>query len=116
MKANSYIRFFALAGLAVAATACDENSWNDHLDGFDEFENKPTTQVETVEYTLTDADYGTIAGLSENIALAGTEGAKALKAVGDQKRFSEAAVPTCMFRHIWQAQASLILRSTTARL
>ncbi len=91
MKANSYIRFFALAGLAVAATACDENSWNDHLDGFDEFENKPTTQVETVEYTLTDADYGTIAGLSENIALAGTEGAKALKAVGDQKRFSEAA-------------------------
>ena len=38
------------------AGACDENSWNDHLDGFEEFEDEPFTQVETVEYTLTNAD------------------------------------------------------------
>ena len=91
MKATTYIRTLALAGLALAATACDENSWNNHLDGFEDFVDEPFTQVETVEYTLTDADYSTIAGLAANIALAGTDGADALKAVGDLKRFSEAA-------------------------
>lgn len=91
MKATTYIRTLALAGLALAATACDENSWNNHLDGFEDFVDEPFTQVETVEYTLTDADYTTIAGLDANTALAGTDGAAALKAVGDLKRFSEAA-------------------------
>ena len=75
MKATTYIRTLALAGLALAATACDENSWNNHLDGFEDFVDEPFTQVETVEYTLTDADYSTIAGLAANIALAGTDGA-----------------------------------------
>mgnify|MGYP007131629397 CR=1 FL=1 len=73
------------------AGACDENSWNDHLDGFEEFEDEPFTQVETVEYTLTNADYATIASLAANQALAGQDGAASLKAVGDLKRFSDAA-------------------------
>lgn len=40
-------------------TACSENDWNDHLDGF----KVPETGLEvmTVDYTLTDADYKTIA-------------------------------------------------------
>lgn len=91
MKATTYIRSFAIIGLGLMASACDENSWNDHLDGFKEFEDEPFTQVETVEYTLTEADYGTIAGLAANKTLAGESGAAALKAVGDMKRFSEAA-------------------------
>ena len=91
MKAITYIRTIALAGLAIAATACDENSWNDHLDGFKDFEDQPFSQVETVEYTLTELDYGTIAGLADNKTIAGTDGAAALKAIGDLKRFSAEA-------------------------
>ena len=81
----------SLLGLAIAAslTACDENAWNEHLEGFDKnVEEAPTTQVESVEYTLTDANYQSIATNAENQALAGEEGAAALKAVGNNKRFS----------------------------
>lgn len=74
------------AGLALAS--CDENSWNKHLNGFDEFEEQPITEVETVEMTLPDGAYATIAALEANKNLAGEEGAEALAAVGSLKRFS----------------------------
>ena len=49
MKATTYIRTLAILSLGLMAGACDENSWNDHLDGFEAFEDEPFTQVETVE-------------------------------------------------------------------
>ncbi|MDE5752047.1 MAG: hypothetical protein K2H88_05350, partial [Duncaniella sp.] len=71
------------AGLAVALTGCDENAWNDKLDGFEE---PPTySKVETVTYTLTAADYATIAKSSDNKALAEAAGeaeVEALAAIG----------------------------------
>ncbi len=88
MKTNKYFRAMLAAALTCAATACDENSWNDHLDGFESGTDEPKENVQTIEYTLTDANYATIAGLSANTALAGEEGAAALKAVGTLKRFS----------------------------
>lgn len=91
MKIKTYSKALLALALAVTVTACDENAWNDHLDGFEENNDAPMSNVETVEYTLTDAEYGTIAGLAANKALAGEEGADALAAVGKLKRFSEAA-------------------------
>lgn len=76
------------AAATVALTACDDNSWNeDYLKGF---EVPGNTDVQTVEYTLTDADYSTLAGLSANKTLAGEELAGELSNVGKLKRFTEA--------------------------
>lgn len=81
-------RFLLLTGCAVALSACDENSWNDeYLDGFESETVK--VEAETIEYTLTAADYKTLAGLSANKALAGDENADALKAVGTQCYFTD---------------------------
>lgn len=46
--------FLALGAVALLA-GCDENDWNDKLDGFEVPE--PGTSVETLNYTLTAADY-----------------------------------------------------------
>lgn len=46
--------FLALGAIALLA-GCDENEWNDNLDGF--VEPEPGTKVETLNYTLTAADY-----------------------------------------------------------
>ncbi len=77
------------AGLAVALTGCDENAWNDKLDGFEE---PPTySKVETVTYTLTAADYATIAKSSDNKALAEAAGeaeVEALAAIGTNCAFA----------------------------
>ncbi len=69
MKHNILTRAIVAAGCIAAFSACDEDAWNkENLDGY-ESEKKPTV-VETREYTLTDADYGNIASLSANKALA----------------------------------------------
>ncbi len=91
MNYKSYIRVLLAAAIAFGTSACDENSWNDHLDGFDAVENQPITDQQTVEYTLTDANYATIASLAANKALAGEEGAEALAAVGSRKYFTPEA-------------------------
>lgn len=80
---KSYIKsaFLALGAVALLAS-CDENSWNDDLDGFKVPELGTTS---TVSYTLTDADYTQIAGYS---SAASTEEEKAdLAAVGANKAF-----------------------------
>ena len=84
---KSYISPFAILALAAVMTGCDENSWNDKLDGFEE---PPVyTKTESVRYELTDADYATIAGLSANKALATTEAeTAALAAIGTNKYFA----------------------------
>lgn len=86
MKINIFDKkTLAMLGCATLLAACSENSWNDNLDGF---EVPGITQVETVSYTLTDDDYATLAGLSDNKALAGDALSQELKAVGTQHYFT----------------------------
>lgn len=74
-------------GLAASMVACSENEWNrNELEGF---EVPEVTDVQTVEYTMTDEDYATVASLSANKDLAGDANASALKAVGTKLCFSE---------------------------
>ena len=82
----------ALLALAIAGalSACDENSWNDKLDGFEDMVNEPVVDQQSIEYTLTENDYSLIASNATNVALAGDDRA-ALSAVGTQKAFSDAA-------------------------
>lgn len=84
MKIKIFNAMLFSAGL-MAFASCSENSWNDKLDGFEE----PTiSDVQTVTYSLTAADYKTLAGLSDNKAIAGETGAAALAAIGTQGYFS----------------------------
>lgn len=88
---KKYIVKPMLAAAAVLAiAACSENSWNeDYLDGFTT-PDLGAQDVQTVEYTLTDADYEAIAKNSTNKALAGDELADELANVGKLHRFTEA--------------------------
>ena len=91
---NKKLLYKSLLAVAVSATlvSCDENAWNDDLDGFKAEEEAPIANKQTVEYTLTDADYSTIASNSTNKSLAEAAGAAdALKAVGNAKSFSAQA-------------------------
>lgn len=71
MKKNIFFGTLATMVAAVALTGCDDNAWNDKLDGFEDENDKPAETVETIEYTLTAADYASIASNSANVALAG---------------------------------------------
>ncbi len=67
------------AGVLLALTSCDENDWNDKLDGF---EVPPAySKTETVLYTLTTADYKTIATSSANKEIAEKKGEAAVAAL-----------------------------------
>lgn len=93
MKINKYLLLpMAAATLGAALTGCDENAWNNHLDGFDENSLKEITQVETVEYTLITTDYSAIASNATNKALAEEQGiASALASVKSKNCFNEKA-------------------------
>ncbi|MDE6544733.1 MAG: hypothetical protein K2L63_01410, partial [Paramuribaculum sp.] len=86
MKSN-ILTIGAAAAMLTAMSSCSENYWNDHeLDGFE----KPViTDVQSVDYTLTAADYSTLASNSTNKALAGDALAAQLKAVGSQGYFTD---------------------------
>lgn len=85
MKINIF-RTLALGTAVMALASCSENSWNEHLDGFKG--NPGITDEKAVEYTLTSADYASIANESANKALAG-DNIKELTAVGKQGYFTE---------------------------
>lgn len=84
-------KFLLLSGCALAFAACDDNSWNDKLDGFEE--PRPT-DVQSIDYTLTAFDYKTLAANKTNKALAGEEYSRALSAVGTQGYFTDAIPAT----------------------
>ncbi len=91
MKINIKTYFHALlaTAMAVTVTACDENAWNNQLDGFEDKVDAPFANQQSVEYTLSNAEYSTIASLADNTAIAEAAGASdALAAVGTLKRFS----------------------------
>ena len=87
MKKTIYLPLLAIGAMA-ALTGCDENAWNDHLDGFDS--TFAPTEVKTIEYTLTDADYAAIASNKQNKALAEqNDASQALAALSGNKYFTE---------------------------
>lgn len=75
----------ALLGVALGLAGCSENSWNDHLDGFDV---PGFSDVKSISYTLTDDDYKALAGVKANKVLAGEQHKSALEAVGVQHYFT----------------------------
>lgn len=89
MKTRIFFSLLAAVAVSATLTGCDENSWNDKLNGFEDQNNKDLEQVEAIEYTLSAADYKTIAGLSANKALAGDALKNALAAVGSTGAFSD---------------------------
>lgn len=88
---NKYISFkwCAVAALALSLSACDENAWNNRLDDFEEQNDKALENVQTIDYTLTAADYAAIASNSANIALAGQDNAASLAAVKTRQAFND---------------------------
>lgn len=87
MKNIKYLPLLAIGAMA-ALTGCDENAWNDKLDGFDS--TFRPTEVKTIEYTLTDADYAAISSNKTNQALAEqNDASQALKALSSNKYFTE---------------------------
>ncbi|MDE6037860.1 MAG: choice-of-anchor J domain-containing protein, partial [Duncaniella sp.] len=80
-----------LVGCAAMLAGCDENEWNDKLDGF---EVPPVyTDTETYNYTLTAADYTSIANSKVNKAIAEAKGESAvtaLAAIGTNACFATA--------------------------
>lgn len=105
MKTKAYIRAMLAAAVTLGMTACDENSWNDHLEGFDKIDDAPITDQQSVEYTLTAADYSTIASNATNRELAGEDGKAALAAVGTKHMFS-AEAPASLYVPAFLASSS----------
>ncbi len=90
MKTRYIYSTMLAAALGMTLSACDENAWNDHLDGFEDQKDQPIENVQTIEYTLTAADYKAIAANATNKALAGEEHKADLAAVATRQAFSEA--------------------------
>lgn len=90
MKHN--IKSLLIAGGAMLAMAsCSENSWNDlYLDGFEG--GHTPTDVQTVKYTLTDADYARLADNRFNKLLASQEGVSSELAAVKTQRYLNAAI------------------------
>lgn len=91
---KTIIKNSVLAGLlAVGVASCGENSWNDQLDGFNP--NPDYTDVKSMDYTLTAADYKTIADNATNKALAAGDDntVAALKSVGSLAYFNQLISP-----------------------
>lgn len=85
MKSNIFT--LGAAAALVTLTSCSENYWNNHeLDGF---EVPVKTDVQSIDYTLTAADYSTLAANATNKALAGSALSAQLKAVGSQAYFTD---------------------------
>ena len=84
MKINKWL--YVSAALLMLA-GCDDD-WNeDKLDGF---KRPDVTDIKNIEYTLTDADYKSIAGNKTNKALAEAEGmADQLAKLTNNKYFTD---------------------------
>lgn len=89
-------RLMIAAACALALSSCDENSWNDKLDGFEDTINdgSATDDAQTVEYTLTADDYKYISNNAANKSMAEAAGVAAeLSALKTTCTFSEQLQP-----------------------
>lgn len=84
----SFKHIIPALGAVALLTACDENSWNDKLDGFEQPDINQT--VSTIEYILTTADYAKIAKEKANTAMVEGNEAEAaeLAAIGTSGTFT----------------------------
>lgn len=91
MKTN--IKNLLIAGGAMLALAsCSENSWNDlYLDGFEG--GFTPTDVQTIDYTLTAADYARLADNRFNKALATKQGVSNELAAVKTQNYLNASIP-----------------------
>lgn len=87
MNKKLFLTPLVAVALAATFTACDEEAWNDHLDGYEETDKNPTN-VQTINYTLTDADYSTV--LSANSSGASEQDLAVLKQIAAKKCFPDA--------------------------
>lgn len=90
---NSIIRnTLIIGGCALVLASCNDNSWNDHLDGFEA--DPAPTDVQSLDYTLTDADYARVAANRFNKVIAAKAGVeKQLSNVGTQHYFTDVITP-----------------------
>lgn len=90
---KTYIKNTLLIGaVALGMTSCGENAWNDHLDGF--VGGPDFSDVQTLDYTLTTADYENLVKNSANVAKAEADGVSAeLTSVGKLGCFNNAIQP-----------------------
>lgn len=103
MKTSVKNIFFAIGATAMLAS-CSENSWNDHLEGFEPGVNY--NNALEAGYTMTSADYSAVASNSTNKELAESAGlANALKAVGTNAMFS-AEIPARQYLPAYLASSS----------
>lgn len=75
-------RLAILSSCALVLASCDDNSWNDDLKGFEA--NSGQDNVQSLNLTLTAADYKLLSTNTTNKQLAGDEKAGALAAVATQ--------------------------------
>ena len=71
MKTRYIFSTMLAAVMGLTLTACDENDWNNDLDGFEDQKDQPISNKQNIEYTLTADDYKAIASNATNKALAG---------------------------------------------
>lgn len=90
MNKKLFLTPLVAVALGATLTGCDENAWNDHLDGFKDANDEPIGNVQTINYTLTDANYGTIGARNGiNWASAGADTTD-LKSIAAKKVFPNA--------------------------
>ena len=90
MKTRYIFSTMLAAVMGLTLTACDENDWNNDLDGFEDQKDQPISNKQNIEYTLTADDYKAIASNATNKALAGDEFKADLAAVATRQAFSDA--------------------------
>lgn len=90
---KTYIKNTLLIGaVALGMASCGENAWNDHLDGF--VGGPDFSDVQSLDYTLTTADYENLVKNSANVAKAKADGVSAeLTSVGKLGCFNNAIQP-----------------------
>lgn len=72
---NKYLnRFLLIAAGTLSLASCDENDWNDKLDGFEVPDKNSETQ--TINYTMTAVDFQQLSKLSDALAKAEADGVK----------------------------------------
>ena len=92
MNKNIITKFLSLAAVALIGWGCETNYFNEqYLDGYEQ--DNTITDVQTINYTLSEDDYSAIAKNSTNKKIAeaaGEDAVAALNAIGKNKYFGSA--------------------------